>query len=555
MQRKTQKTMLKGKFYTGLPEKMMHRSQCVDRQRTQFYWPDESDIEDRPIKNVKRASTIKSSAPPNNSKLTDIEIKPKELFQKQLTSGIEFYDNVNAKTPESRRRRFKKIENINLTNNDSQFVPEKKKLETFSSKIEFYDFVDDVKSHKNSNGTNKITDIKAPAKKSIDEADTKKKLPERSDSMKKRITFKPVIPNTATKGILKNSENKDNTTKESSRAPFRRGLAKKSLSKSVENLPRLTHDSDDDDDNSTAVVENKKNDLASVVRDVKNLKLNEDQPKKLSVQRSRYADFDDNNNDPRSGLKNKKTDDYSMDAKRPDEFSRRDEKSQSPQRIRNKTNDSGWRSEERAAYGEYVDRGGDRDDPYDHPKINRKYSEDLYESRTSYRSDRNKQSPVRGEYEYRYESPRYNSGSRYGGYTRSSIGREDDSIEESHYQRRTPPRHNTANDATGRDPYDHHPPRIESHYENRDRYGPNSYDRPLPNRGYNRRSPPRQYSPERRRPDLGYGAVSSQRHLKSTFSFNSGGYPPQQNRPISVRQSAVQRIGVGLPDFQWAIMD
>lgn len=556
--------MLKGKFYTGLPEKMMKRSQGVDRQRTQFYWPDESDVEDRPTKNVKRTAAAKSSAPVNNTKVDDIEIKPKELFQKQLASGIEFYDNVNAKTPESRRRRFKKIENINLTNNDSQFVPEKKKLETFSSKIEFYDFVDDVKLNNNSSNNKKL-DTKASLKKTIDEVDVKKKLPERSDSMKKRISFRSDVSGTATKSILKNSENKDNLTKETTRTPIKKGLSKKSLSKSVENIPRLAHDSDDDEDHTITAVK-KKNDLASVVRDVRNLNLNEDKPMKMPVQRSRYADFDDNNNNDRGTVqKSNNKDELPIDPKWNNDIGRRDDKITSDNGI-----DGGRRPRENIeSFDDYDNGHGDDRYSYEHPKINRKYSEDYYENRTSYRSDRNRRSPSRDGYDNRFDSRRNDSGSRYSGPFKkvSPIERGSDHYSDRSYQRRTPPspdynreaspRYNSrrsSNDfpinSTGRDRHEDIPSRNNRHYDDGDRYrNDRSYDRPSPNR-YERRSPQRQYSPDRRRSDTGYGTISSQRHLKSTFSFGNIGYPPQQNRPVSVRQSAVQRVGVGLPDFQ-----
>lgn len=562
--------MLKGKFYTGLPEKMMHRSQGVDRQRTQFFWPNDSDAEEHPVKNVKKnsvsSSSAKSSTVANNNKIDDVEIKPKELFQKQLASGIEFYDNVNAKTPESRRRRFKKIENINLTNVDRQFVPEKKKLETFSSKIEFYDFVDDAKLKDNRKNT---SDVKNSAKKLVDTDEAKKKLPERSDSMRKRISFNPEIATAAAKkGILKNVESKDllNKGKDGVRTtPVKKaGLAKKSLSKSVENIPRLAIDSDDDDEKQTTT-EQKKNDLASVVRDVKNIIISDDRPKKVP-QRSRYADFNINNALVSNVNSKKNQDDGRSGEDRDDEDTRnvssvRDD----PKRNPSSYDDYDYGSTEIESRKTY-DKDSSRN--------SRKYHDEYYENRATYKTDRIRRSPQADEYEdVRYENRRIESGSRYGNAKQLSPARGNGYRKDDHYDdrsynnRRTSSPPEYSRDYTskysrygGRSPrsnyidYDRYNGSEERRSE-RDSYGAYSrYEKRSPIRRDTRSSPNRRNSPERGRPNYSNNepikVSGSHRHLKSTFSFHDNDYQtPQQNRPLSVRQSAVQRVGVGLPDF------
>lgn len=568
--------MLKGKFYTGLPEKMMHRSQGVDRQRTQFYWPNDSDAEDRPVKNVKKNSASSStvSTVANNTKNGDVEIKPKELFQKQLASGIEFYDNVNAKTPESRRRRFKKIENINLTNVDRQFVPEKKKLETFSSKIEFYDFVDDAKLKDNRNHT---SGVKNSTKKVTEAEVMNKKLPERSDSMRKRISFNPEIATAAAakKGILKNADNKDilNKGKDVVRtsAVKKIGLAKKSLSKSVENIPRLALDSDDDDDKQTTS-DQKKNDLASVVRDVKNIIINDDKPKKVP-QRSRYADFNINNAlAPNANLKTNNDDSRIVDNRNEDDIrnvlSSRDE----PKRNASPCDDYDYgdtKIETRHTFDK------------DSSRHNRKYHDEYYENRSIYKTDRNRRSPQGDDYEdARYENRRIESSSRYsnakqltpprgGGYRnddyydgRSYNSRRTSSPSEYNRDYLSKANRRSSNELSPRSnkqygDYD----RInryngsEDRRKERDDYGAyNRYEKSSPIRRDSRSSPNRRYSPERGRSNYSnnesISTSGAHRHLKSTFSFHDNDYQtPQQNRPLSVRQSAVQRVGVGLPDF------
>lgn len=285
--------MLKGKFYTGLPEKMMNnnRSRGLDRQQTNFYWPDESEINDSQTSKTKRR-TERMSVERQVANNDDVDVKAKDRFQKQLTSGIEFYDNVDAKTPEARRRRLKKIDNVNLNNSVSQYQPEKKKLETFTSKIEFYDYVDDFKP-KNNNSVKKVAS--PVTKNNIKDESVNKSV----DNSKKRITFQPNSVE-KTKSILKNNDVKN---------PPRRGLM---LSKSVGNISKLAKSCED-----LTKKENeseKPQQLSKIIRDVKNLNLSNDKPQ-TQLKIARHDDDDDYY--PKKGepdrIRNKRIDDDRYD--------------------------------------------------------------------------------------------------------------------------------------------------------------------------------------------------------------------------------------------------
>lgn len=136
--------MLNGKFYTGLTANQLNRSAGPNRQKTNFFWPDEKEV------------TPKNASP--RSRNSDVARKynesgetrdPKELFKKQLSSKIQFNDGSDAsKTPPSVRKHNQKRElNRNVYEKINNFhvngTPTKPK--TFESKIEFYDFVETEK--------------------------------------------------------------------------------------------------------------------------------------------------------------------------------------------------------------------------------------------------------------------------------------------------------------------------------------------------------------------------------------------------------------------------
>lgn len=488
--------MIKGKFYSGLPSEMMARSKAVNRQATHFFWPDESDAES--VTPRSRRTTSKStpiSTNNNNNNQTNsaqTDFTPRDLFRKQLSSGIEFYDNVNAKTPESRRRRFKKIDNINLNNNnDTNFQPEKKKLETFSSKIEFYDF-----EHENNAKNEKPVKSKMVNETRKEEIKTINESPEVA---KKRISFqeKPVEK---TKSILKNSEEKSQVEKVLVKPLPKRGLLPKNLSKSVENISKMAKNFDETD----AKTDKKSEKLSAIIKEVKNMNLSHDRP------RTKLDDYDREDRDP-----------YYRGADRIEtrrNYIERDYGSQYPDRY----DDRGYRD------SEYRYRNEERNESY---KPNRRFNDyddrgdrDGYVDRRYERSQRISYSQPRDSYEYRERTRR---------------------IEESPIRSR---------DAPIRRDYDRD---YDQNYEIESRRGrvtPTRDAKPIS------RKPIDPYYEEQpirttRRDDSEYSSCISRKpkiipqHLRTNILFN-GRVQPQAQRPISVRNSAVTRVGVGLPDIE-----
>lgn len=514
--------MIKGKFYTGLPEKMMNRSRGMDRQQTNFYWPDESEAEETPSRKVRPTQTKVSpmtSATANNSKVVADDIKPKELFHKQLSSRIEFYDNVDAKTPEARRRRFKKIDNVNLNNlnnADNQFVPEKKKLETFSSKIEFYDFVDAAKpADVKRNNAAVIEPNKTKQKIEIDDEPIRKPV-ERTDSMKKRISFQVEKPSPEkTKSILKNVDAKAQSEKASVKALPKRGLMPKNMSKSVDNMSKLAKSTDDL--NAKNGGEPKSENLISIIREVKNMNLTDPkQPVRPSLPKSRYADVydDDDYGYARAGSRRN-------NYRRDDDYGRRErDRYVADRRYNSRFED---RYDDEPAYNHYeYDERPIRREPQ--PRSNRI---ERYDDRHVRRPLQ--QSNDSGYYEShssRFES----SDSRRP----TSNGRYHDIDDRAPRQTRNVPIDVHPYDAMDRPIGGRSPP-------NRSRYEDRPIERKVVDRGQRAYSEqPTNYSPA----DSG----RSHRHLRSNIFFNDSNLQPTK-RPLSVRDSAVTRVGVGLPDF------
>lgn len=513
--------MIKGKFYAGLTSEMMTRSRTVDRQQTNFFWPDETDAESatpttRAKRIVSKSMTANNNSNNNNcidTTTTQSDIKPKELFRKQLSSGIEFYDNVNAKTPEARRRRFKKIDNINLNNNnDNDFQPEKKKLETFSSKIEFYDFENESIGGGSVKKNEKKEKIEKPVGKAInmmdaderrndDDNNNKKSKMDSPDVGKKRISFQTSEKMAEkTKSILKNSDERSNVDKVIVKPLPKRGLFPKNLSKSVENISKMAKSFENDeivDDNKT--VEK----LSTIIREVKDLNLSKD---------------DDRRNN--------------------------------------------YRNDDRDLYYRETDtrRRSNLDRDYDRG----------YDSRSGYRD--------RYDERYRNEQPsahKYNN--RYDDYN--------DRGDREYMDRRNERFQRNAYSKSPKDPYEYKDQRPGGWYEEgriRDKRSPPNYDREYDVELKQPRTPIRDVKPassardvQRKSIDRYYDEPSSNRsaqhaiddeeeeysacisrkpkhipqHLRTNILFN-GKVRPQAQRPMSVRNSAVTRVGVGLPDIE-----
>lgn len=466
--------MIKGKFYTGLTSEMMGRSRTVNRQQTHFFWPDETDAESVAPRSKKTVSKP-ALAPVNNINNDDqSDIKPRELFRKQLSSGIQFYDNVNAKTPEARRRRIKKIDNINLNNNDTDFQPEKKKLETFSSKIEFYDF-----EHENQAKNENAIKASSKPKPTIDivRNDELKTKNDNTDVTKKRISFQTNDKSSEkTKGILKNSDEKSTNDNVSAKPLAKRGLLPKNLSKSVENISKLAKSIDDSESKAATKPAN----LSTIIKEVKSLN--------LSKERTNTFDSYDREIPSKDRIPNGVAE-------------RKDIQRNSREKSGHYTDSIGYRDDEYRnrndsyrPHNRYDDDRGDRD-----------YYERRYE-----RSQRSYYSQPREIYEYREPPRRFEERSR-----------------------RSPPRYdydrydNDREFEPRRSPIKDSKPRI-------DRYDEVSRNR----------DPYDEYTPK-----ITTKPKHIPQHLQTNIHFN-GKVLPQTQRPMSVRNSAVTRVGVGLPDYE-----
>ncbi|KAL5284610.1 hypothetical protein ACFFRR_006737 [Megaselia abdita] len=87
--------MLNGKFYTGLPPKMIDRqSNGPNRQQSHFFWPDDSQLEPAvPPRSRRPSSNINSDVIPNNKREPQHPIEPTKLFMNEFNkSKIHFYD-------------------------------------------------------------------------------------------------------------------------------------------------------------------------------------------------------------------------------------------------------------------------------------------------------------------------------------------------------------------------------------------------------------------------------------------------------------------------------
>lgn len=464
--------MIKGKFYTGLPSEMMTRSRVVNRQNTNFFWPDETDMVSVADKSKRTPAKSSSTAPAvtnfNNESANSTDIKPKELFRKQLSSGIEFYDNVNAKTPESRRRRFKKIENVNLNNNnDNQYQPERKKLETFSSKIEFYDFENETDVKNGRNGRNRrIEQPVKPMKKDIDINidDVKQNKKDISEMNKKRISFQA---EEKTKGILKRNDEKSSTEKVVVKPLPKRGLLPKNMSKSVENISKMAKNAVEDD----LKMDKEPEKLSAIIKEVKQLNLSQER-------KPSYDRYDD---------------------------------------------ESKWNNKD------YSPRGGYRDEPdYYH------YSE------RSYRND----APKNLRYDDRYDDRRgrdreYNDYDRYD--------RRQPQPRETYRERRYEERSRRYDESPIRERYTPEHRNYERDYERRSpiqrKASDSYYDKPSRSVRYDEENSTTTSSSNRSPEHL-------PQHLRTNIVLGTNNVRLQTQRPISVRNSAVTRVGVGLPDYE-----
>lgn len=101
--------MSERKFFSGLPQRLEKRAgQGPDRQRTQFYWPDDENKPEvqkvTPHRRLSRSSSRDSSAWEMNSEQEQQQAMVKDRKNKQLQSRIEFYDFVDCENDNSNRK-------------------------------------------------------------------------------------------------------------------------------------------------------------------------------------------------------------------------------------------------------------------------------------------------------------------------------------------------------------------------------------------------------------------------------------------------------------------
>lgn len=241
--------MLNGKFYMGLTANQMTRKiDVVDRQKSSFFWPDETDTVPKTYrKPTSRNGTPQNATTSSPAATPDKEIIPKELFHKQLTSKIEFCDDFHKSPQQSKRNSStyrstpkgslaKQLNTNSATSNDTYIKPN-----TFVSKIEFYDY-DEMPAAVTS----------TPVAKRYDEVERKSQKSPNSPKnnqydRNKKITFDD---SSLKKSILKNNENRPSPNVEHTiaidRLPqFKKNIvSKRNLSKSVENIAKLEISSD-----------------------------------------------------------------------------------------------------------------------------------------------------------------------------------------------------------------------------------------------------------------------------------------------------------------------
>lgn len=206
------------KFFSGLPDGMMGKnSQRPNRQQTNFYWPDESEVESNSFKTAARnrlrsRCTSSASLMSQSQASSDTEESRRRKLQ-QNDSKIEFFDYADATDTES----------VVSTRDRNR----KKKIETLSSRIAFYDFVDPNESQ-NQNIDDDVQSV-------IERPQKVKKDAQKSENP--QVNEQKIISN------LENSVDIENLTKD---------IDNMEIKSSVKKAPYQYVDSfsDDSDDNS-----------------------------------------------------------------------------------------------------------------------------------------------------------------------------------------------------------------------------------------------------------------------------------------------------------------
>lgn len=124
------------KFFSGLTDNMMNRERKPDRQKSNFFWPEE-EAEANVVKST-RGSRYSPDAKPQIPANGVVNNAPKSA----QTSKHDFYDTVDEPNPISRRI------NKNLKQQDNEKIIKVPSNHALKSNVEFFDNIEDEKMSK-----------------------------------------------------------------------------------------------------------------------------------------------------------------------------------------------------------------------------------------------------------------------------------------------------------------------------------------------------------------------------------------------------------------------
>lgn len=160
------------KFFSGLPDTMMSKNNStgVNRQATNFYWPNDSEAENfvSPRNRMRSRSASTASLMSQSQTSTDNEESRRRRLQ-QNQSKIEFYDTVDVPTD---------TESVVSSRERNRH----KKMETLKSRIEFYDFVDGKNGKDADDDVQSVIERPVKMKKEIENCETTTKVENNSNN-------------------------------------------------------------------------------------------------------------------------------------------------------------------------------------------------------------------------------------------------------------------------------------------------------------------------------------------------------------------------------------
>lgn len=475
--------MLNGKFYTGLTANQLSRRSASgpDRQKSHFFWPDETDTVPPSPRNGSGQARSRGGTPQNHSQTSssvavppsttpDREINTKELFHKQLTSKIEFNDDLHKDVPTTYRRNVRTImaenaassaEKYNLNNNvgsgaaarDRSGATATVRPNTFGSKIEFYDYADDDQRTNAATPTPRTSTPKGSDRRITFDESSSKRSASGSGSILKNNEVRAVEHAIA---IEKTPEFRKNNV-----PPPRRI----NLSKSVENISKL---------------------------EISNAKTSAPYEKEVNVSAAAAAAII-----PTTTKSHRRLDYHHQEEDHQHSYRRNDDE---PIKSRNSSvrNEYSYRDSNGTNY-----RHEEHDEWSNRGRINANASYDVEEKKYSPNSRNSTYSPQ-------------SRNSTYSPHPLKSTPQHNDEYAQS-------------NSGVGGRRYS---PSKQQIYDD-------DVDGRSPSKGYVRPLVIPQYPNE--------AATRAHSHLRSNIFFNDSSY--EENQPRSVRESAVGRVGVGLPNI------